>query len=129
MYVFENEFGEILLEQRPPKGIWGSLYSFPEALEFSKFGENLETNNMLCFKSTQIAEVNLKPIRHTFSHFQLEIQPKLLKVLKNQFETNDSIHRVWYSFQNPVELGLAAPVKKLLSTLSARQLEEKKAYE
>lgn len=129
MYVFENEFGEILLEQRPPKGIWGSLYSFPEALELSKFRENLEANDTLCFKSAQIAEINLKPIRHTFSHFQLEIQPKLLKVLKNQFVTNDSTHRVWYSFQNPVELGLAAPVKKLLSTLSARQLEEKKAYE
>ena len=40
--VIENEFGEILLEQRPPKGIWGSLYSFPEALELSKFRENLE---------------------------------------------------------------------------------------
>ena len=129
MYVFENELGEFLLEQRPPKGIWGSLYSFPEELELNKLKKNIETSNIVRLESASAEESNLQPIRHTFSHFQLEIQPKLLKVLKNEFVTNDSIHWVWYSFQNPVELGLAAPVKKLLSTLSARKLEEKKAYE
>ena len=129
MYILENEFGEILLEQRPPSGLWGSLYSFPEAIELKEFRKNLETGKKLRFKSTHAEESNLEPFRHSFSHFQLEIQPKLLKVLKNEFETNDSIPRVWYSFQNPVELGLAAPVKKLLSSLSARKLEENRAYE
>ena len=129
MYVFENEFGEILLEQRPPTGIWGSLYSFPEELEPSNFRKNPKTGKGLCLKSDDVEENNLQPFKHNFSHFQLEIQPKLLKVLKNEFETNDSIPRVWYSFENPVELGLAAPVKKLLSTLLIRKLEVKNTYE
>ena len=28
--IMENDYGEILLEQRPARGIWGGLWCFPE---------------------------------------------------------------------------------------------------
>ena len=120
MYVFENEFGEVLLERRPPQGIWGSLYSFPE-----KRGQKDDTTSSKTFKhlnskSRSSEDFELKSLRHTFSHFHLDIQPTLLKVSKRELEIDDSARWVWYSLNNPSELGLAAPVKNLLSTLSAR---------
>lgn len=120
MYVFENEFGEVLLERRPPQGIWGSLYSFPEKREQKDDTTSSKTIKHLNSKSRSSEDFELKSLRHTFSHFHLDIQPTLLKVSKRELEIDDSARWVWYSLNNPSELGLAAPVKNLLSTLSAR---------
>lgn len=117
MYIVKNELGEILLEQRPPEGIWGALYSFPEELPTSRDNENPVSSKNHCSQLAIPSENYLSTIRHTFSHFHLEIQPKLVKVSKNEFKLDDSKHRVWYSLKNPPTLGLAAPVKKLLAEL------------
>ena len=117
MYIVKNELGEILLEQRPPEGIWGALYSFPEKLPTLRENEKpMSSKN----HSTQLripSENCLSTIRHTFSHFHLDIQPKIVKVSKNELKLDDSTHRVWYSLKSPPTLGLAAPVKKLLAEL------------
>ena len=128
MYIVENELGEILLEQRPSEGIWGALYSFPEKLPTKMVSESLESSKELGSIPAHPVENSLSVIRHTFSHFHLKIQPKLVKVSKNEFKPNDSKHRVWYSLKNPAALGLAAPVKKLLAELLERSLQEKKPY-
>ena len=125
MYIVENELGEILLEQRPPEGIWGALYSFPEKLATSRENEKpMSSKN----HSPQLAIPSnhcLPTIRHTFSHFHLEIQPKIVKVSKNEFKLDDSTHRVWYSLKSPPTLGLAAPVKKLLAELKEKVYKRK----
>ena len=90
--------------------------------------ESLESSKELGSIPAHPVENSLSVIRHTFSHFHLEIQPKLVKVSKNEFKPNDSKHRVWYSLKNPAALGLAAPVKKLLAELLERSLQEKKPY-
>ena len=117
MYIVKNELGEILLEQRPPEGIWGALYSFPENLPTSRENEKPMSSKNLCSQLAIPSENCLSTIRHTFSHFHLEIQPKLVKVSKNEVKLDDSTHRVWYSLKSPPTLGLAAPVKKLLAEL------------
>ena len=122
MYIVKNELGEILLEQRPSEGIWGALYSFPEKLPTSRDNEEPVSNKNHCSQLAIPSENYLNTIRHTFSHFHLEIQPKLVKVSKNEFKLDDSKHRVWYSLKNPPTLGLAAPVKKLLAELSERKV-------
>ena len=117
MYIVKNELGEILLEQRPPEGIWGALYSFPEKLPTSRENEKPMSSKNHSSQLTIPSENCLSTIRHTFSHFHLEIQPKIVKVSKNEFTLDDSTHRVWYSLKSPPTLGLAAPVKKLLAEL------------
>ena len=121
MYILENELGEILLEQRPSEGIWGALYSFPERLPTIMVNEYSKSSKKACSKTALPSGDYLKTIKHTFSHFRLEIQPKLVKVSKHEFKINDSVNRVWYSLENPVALGLAAPVKKQLATLFAKK--------
>lgn len=114
MFIFQNELGEIYLEKRPPQGIWGSLYSFPErAKEYSEI-ENVSVSSF----SLSDQRKPLEPLRHTFSHYHLDIEPQLIAVKKNSNEIAESDRWLWYPLDHSLEVGLAAPVKKLLSNLS-----------
>ena len=70
MLIIENDQGDILLEKRPSPGIWGGLWSFPECPEQEDYAA------LLSQLGKQPADgKDLKPMRHTFSHFHLDIQP------------------------------------------------------
>jgi A/G-specific adenine glycosylase len=112
MFVLQSPTGEILLEKRPPSGIWGSLYSLPE----SKSAEELPQLNHISFKRSE--NWALPPLRHTFSHYHLDIQPVLFKATQKMNSIADSDRWLWYPLDHSVEVGLAAPVKKLLSSLT-----------
>jgi len=108
-----DEKGSVLLEQRPPTGIWGGLWSFPQLEEGVDIPRWCEQNFNL--KIDQIQAWPKK--RHTFSHFYLDYTPvyaKLTQTLPSVMEPNG---RVWYNLQKPDERGLAAPIKRLLVQL------------
>lgn len=115
MLIFELPTGEVQLEKRPPQGVWGSLWSFPEAeneqtlkLKLDKMGasrDQIETAKLI------------PPFRHTFSHFHLDIHPVHVKLVTQPDAIGESGRSIWYDPGNPAELGLAAPVKRLLKTL------------
>jgi A/G-specific adenine glycosylase len=119
MYILRNERREVLLEKRPPTGIWGSLYSLPEGQKGEK-NNNIERmlTGAKLEQETRKREHRVEPLKHTFSHFRLSITPKVIEVLKNQCEINDSNRWLWYPLDHSLEVGLAAPVKKLLFQLS-----------
>jgi len=102
---------EVLLQQRPPTGIWGGLYSFPETTDLRDLpsGWQLKTDSV----------IPLEPVRHTFSHYHLEITPILIDASNLDFNTlmEDKVS-LWYNSDQPTEIGLAAPVKRLLSGLN-----------
>jgi A/G-specific adenine glycosylase len=50
---------------------------------------------------------------HTFSHFQLSIEPWLVPVQESAGHVAEA-DWLWYNLATPPRLGLAAPVKKLL---------------
>ena len=117
MFILQNDAGEVLLEKRPPSGIWGSLWSLPEAphpqdaigLQYP----GLELKN----------KRELSKIRHSFTHFHLEIIPVHLRVREKTGAVMDSQSWLWYPLNSSGktssrEIGLAAPVKKILSTLA-----------
>jgi len=108
----ENEEGEILLQQRPPSGIWGGLWSFPE---MSEGASKASIEEQLGLSATTIDA--WEPIRHTFSHFHLDITPTLVKIGKNSRGVMEADRSVWYNLASPSKLGLAAPVKQLLDKL------------
>ncbi|MBP3865305.1 MAG: NUDIX domain-containing protein, partial [Pseudomonas sp.] len=108
MPMLANAGGEILLYRRPSTGLWGGLWSLPE-LDDLKDVEHLALQHSLALG----AQHELSGLTHTFSHFQLAIEPWLIHV-------NSCGHHVaeadwlWYNLATPPRLGLAAPVKKLL---------------
>ena len=105
-----------LLEQRPAAGIWGGLWSFPEVADL----RDIETHWAVDQNRIEI----LEPFRHTFSHYHLEITPVVINVDDLHVEhVMEERTTLWYNSVQPSEVGLAAPVKTLIQTLSAAHKE------
>ena len=116
--VIENKAGQVLLQRRPPFGVWGGLWSFPEAADESKLIERVAA---LGFRSACIRG-RLRSMTHTFTHFRLEIQPLLL-VTGGTFEhVAEADDLCWYSGEDSIRIGLPAPVSRLLKTLRLNRL-------
>lgn len=111
LMLIVRQGAEVLLQQRPPTGIWGGLWSFPETQDLrdlpAGWGVNID-------KAKPLA-----PLRHTFSHYHLDITPVLINASDLRFDAlMEERASLWYNSAQPIEIGLAAPVKRLLTSLS-----------
>ncbi len=113
LVIIENKHGEILLQRRPPAGIWGGLWSLPECPP----DEALPAWLIKRFGSKVTSLTALQPLRHTFSHFHLDIRPYRATLRANDVAVRDE-DTCWYRSDGRTRLGMAAPITKLLSTLS-----------
>jgi A/G-specific adenine glycosylase len=117
MILFENPRGEILLQKRPPTGIWGGLWAFPET--------GLDTDSeIFCrqFTGAKAAAITaIKSYRHTFSHFHLEISPVHIQLKQSPARIMEDDQQLWYNIQQPQAVGLSAPTKKLLKLIASQQ--------
>jgi A/G-specific adenine glycosylase len=102
----------VLLQQRPPSGLWGGLWSLPQAADLRD--AERETGLALQLESARV----LAPLRHTFSHFHLDITPVLVRP-RDAGIVMEGLPLLWYNIQRPASVGLAAPVKRLLECLPA----------
>ncbi len=116
MLLLKNEQQQVLLQQRPPSGIWGGLWSLPELAADSSEKNILQWCERELGYKVQI-EQRAKPLRHTFSHFHLDIEAIVARTSANANGVRDAGNAVWYNPANPDARGLAAPVKNLLHTL------------
>ena len=108
--LLENEQGEILLEKRPPAGVWGGLWSFPEYSSDTELADWIKTRAVLVSE----ALTTLPQIRHSFSHFHLDITP-VKAVIRDKADTiGDNEAYLWYAPEHGPEIGMAAPVKALM---------------
>jgi A/G-specific adenine glycosylase len=112
--LLKTTTGEVLLEQRPPAGIWGGLWSFPECPAEAEPAA-------WCRDRLGLGVTDIQPwsvLRHTFSHFHLDITPVRATVTDNANAVMEASCFVWYNTRQPDERGLAAPVKRLLTILA-----------
>jgi len=111
--ILVNEDGHVLLEKRPAQGIWGGLWSLPQQEDKTLLIDNLQQSLQVQIQVTG----SLPEIRHTFSHFHLTMQPILAKLHNAPMQINDAGQRGWYQPQQLTGIGLATPIKNLLSNL------------
>jgi A/G-specific adenine glycosylase len=104
----------VLLEKRAPQGVWGGLWSFPETASLAEFSSALADQ----FMSDTGAMQPWDSLRHTFSHFHLDITPVLIPLKQADISVMESERFHWYPVHQPTSVGLAAPVKKLLELLA-----------
>jgi len=107
--IHDSEDNSIWLEKRPPAGIWGGLYSFPEFEDTAKLDVWLNRH----YKNYSHSSLPLLAISHTFSHFQLHMRLRLIQVNKKPNGVMEDDLGVWYKSTGQ-KIGLAAPVKKVL---------------
>ncbi|MBY0545077.1 MAG: A/G-specific adenine glycosylase [Gammaproteobacteria bacterium] len=111
LLLLENKEGVILLEKRPPSGIWGGLWCLPD------YSGDLSELNVDCQRrfGVTIEEMNLMtPFRHTFSHFHYDITPIRLSVVPQMNAIREQTNQLWYDKTNPQKVGLAQPIRALL---------------
>ncbi len=115
MLIVSNNNGEILLQRRPPSGIWGGLLSLPEipidadTTQWCKHTLGITIKKKICWPV----------LRHTFSHFHLDISPVLSTYKSHKNSVMDETEWVWYNSDPKNEPqktvgGLPAPVARLL---------------
>ena len=113
MVILEDHQGRILLERRPPSGIWGGLWSLPE-LDPAYGPEELPDACEQAF-GFHCGEPELTSgFRHTFSHYHLHIQPARLTV-QSPAHINDRDSYKWVHRDQALTLGLPAPIRTLLT--------------
>jgi len=95
--------GRVLLERRPPAGIWGGLWSLPEGDEAALAAR---------FGLTVGERETLPPLRHAFTHFRLTLQPVRCRVERRPLAEEDG--RRWFDREALAAAGLPAPIARIL---------------
>ena len=109
MLLLEDQAGALLLERRPPQGIWGGLWCPPELGEESPADWAARTLGAAVESAPPLAAV-----RHGFTHFELEIEPVPARVTSDGAALMEPGRWVWYNARSPARLGLAAVVSRLI---------------
>jgi len=104
----------ILLEKRPPAGIWGGLWSLPEL--------DLEENVAeFCLQQFGIGVKNTieqTVVKHTFSHYHLFMTPTLVQYGQGNDKINELQNWHWYHKDQSNALGLPAPVSAIIASIN-----------
>ena len=114
MLLVQDVEGRVLLRQRPPTGLWGGLWSLPEPAPEQAI-EDWCREQMGC---TPRRVEEWAPLRHSFSHFHLDITPLRVSVDNPRLSVLEGADTVWYNCAQPDSRGLAAPVQRLLERLA-----------
>jgi len=94
--------GEVLLEKRPPTGVWGGLWCFPEV-------------------DPDSAGTSLPVLRHAFTHFTLDITP-ILRSIGAATPGAAEPGQLWLPVEEAIGAAVPAPVRKLLVGLDSGRL-------
>ena len=111
--IVQKQF--VLLERRPPAGIWGGLLSLPE-IPVTEI-EHVAAQVASRFGVTVASCHTLSPVRHAFTHFRLIAHPVLIEVTHAARLAADAPHQ-WFERPTVGPLALAQPVRTLLLNLS-----------
>jgi A/G-specific adenine glycosylase len=117
VFVMVLREGDVLLQRRPDSGVWGGLWCFPETAEVNNVSEWCE--NKVGISPDRI-EIRPK-VHHAFTHFDLSMTPVEAHIGRPPGRVSEDGRWLWYDPQTPAEIGLAAPVARLLESLATAQ--------
>lgn len=105
-FVIISDGQRILLERRPPSGIWGGLLVPPEGevgTVLANLGLTLES------------AAAMPPLRHAFTHFRLTLEPVLCLVSQSGNAAEAGME--WVDFAKASAAGVPTPIRKLLKEI------------
>ena len=102
----------VYLERRPAAGIWGGLWSLPELADV-EVGDWCQQNLNSVDDTTETWDT----LRHSFSHYDLDIQPVLVRIAASSRKVADGDDSTWHRLDDLPPGGIASPVQKLINTL------------
>ncbi len=109
MLWITDRHNRVMLQQRPATGIWGALWSLPEAQTTSdaealakRYGATRTDASPICFQ-------------HVFSHFKLNVTALRFRAERPATRVSDA-PEAWFTHADLGGLGLPAPVRRLLAS-------------
>jgi A/G-specific adenine glycosylase len=100
LLLIENRRGELLLERRPERGIWGGLWCPPLAAgDWRRAGFELVAR--------------LPDVKHAFTHYELRLRPVRVHDARGRMPAGSQ----WIAPSDLARYGVPAPVRKLLASL------------
>ena len=106
----DRESGRILLEKRPPSGIWGGLWSLPEA----DLDERVEQVCLHRWGVEVLDSEDCEAFRHTFSHYHFDITPCRIRVQPGAASVKEQDDIIWCRSDEAEKHALAAPVARII---------------
>jgi A/G-specific adenine glycosylase len=114
MLVLRHQ-GDVLLEKRPPTGIWGGLWSLPElAVDVDALTVARERYGVSATRGRRPQP--LGAVEHGFTHYALTIYPLEISATKRAAQAREP-GQVWLPLDDALAAAIPAPVKKILLAL------------
>jgi A/G-specific adenine glycosylase len=110
VFLLERD-GKVLLEKRPPVGVWAGLWSLPEA----PVGTDVEPWLARRFKARARASRSLPPLTHAFTHFLLTMHCVRVSIVRWPIGAETPAPGVeWFERERAVTAALPSPIRRLL---------------
>ena len=106
--------GALLLEKRPPVGIWGGLWSLPEL----PLDDDIAAHCRARFGTEVLMQDALPPVEHAFTHFRLTLHPQRVAVRWWPARL-EAPGQAWLLPADAVDAALPAPIRRLLREVAA----------
>ena len=107
-FVVLSDGQRLLLERRPPVGLWGGLLVPPEgkpAEVAARFG-------------LQLGEITaLPPLKHAFTHFRLTLEPILCRIEPGFQVTEAALE--WVDISRAADAGVPTPIRKVIRQVAS----------
>ena len=105
--------GQVLLEKRAPTGIWGGMWSLPEAAPDADL-------SVLCahrYGAEVAAHEAMPTVAHGFTHFKLDIVPYKLMISRVTLRAA-APGVMWLQVGDALDAAIPAPVKRILAAIA-----------
>ena len=112
----EDALGRVLLQRRPPTGVWAALWSLPEAPDQAQARAWFEAS-VGAAADFDAAEPS-PPVAHGFSHFRLQLHPLRWRAVaprdrvRDNADTSNELR--WVPRDALGTLGIPAPIRRLI---------------
>jgi A/G-specific adenine glycosylase len=108
--VFVLRDRQVLLQRRPPQGIWGGLWAPPEFPD----ARSARSWWISTFGPGERRSRRLPTVHHAFTHFDLDIQPWVLELTDGATGVAETGMQ-WHDLRPAAAIGLPAPVARLIA--------------
>ena len=117
MLLIEDGEQRVLLQRRPPTGVWSALWSLPEHADIANARAWFDRHAHGDFDAAQVGE----PVLHGFSHYRLQIHPHRIAGVRPRDAVGDNDELRWATRAELVGIGLPAPVRRLLQDSNEKE--------
>ena len=104
--------GELMLEKRPAKGIWGGMWSLPELAPDADPANHCRDH----FGHVAVSQQVMPQLTHSFTHFKLHIRPVQLQLAPR---LASPAGQIWLPLSDALDAALPAPIRTLLTRIQA----------